>query len=221
VIDQLPLEHELNRVVLLTCGQNCIDAGLRAPRTPQTATQNKWGSSIHSNATHCFIVWPNWRAIFNNDGQLLDPDGNVVTDSSDEVILTPPESMYDDSPDDKVAIDSSDSNVVIESPDSNDGIDSPDEANFTPNTSEPPHLPDVPTLVPLTEGNLDLKELEQAIDDRVVQDRHLNGSTVSERGSTVPGPSVQSDGPKGSPASERECVISVKSEVEGGSDEQL
>ncbi|KAF1958592.1 hypothetical protein CC80DRAFT_502542 [Byssothecium circinans] len=75
VIDRLPLERELSQVVLLTCGKHCIDAGLRAPRIQRSSTYNKWGASVGNEANHCFIVWPKWRAIFDNEGQLLDPDG--------------------------------------------------------------------------------------------------------------------------------------------------
>jgi hypothetical protein len=88
VVDQLPFEHELSKVVLLTCGENCIDAGLRAPRTPRAYTMNKWGPSVNNEATHCLIVFPNWAAIFDNEGRLLDPSGNVV--SSDDGDTSPP-----------------------------------------------------------------------------------------------------------------------------------
>ncbi|KAF2643149.1 hypothetical protein P280DRAFT_505356 [Massarina eburnea CBS 473.64] len=95
VIDQLPFEHELSQVVMLTCGYDCVDAGLRAPKTKRKTSRNKWGASIDSEVTHCFIAWPNWSAIFDNEGQLLGPDGKVVVDSSDEAdfssvrVLTP------------------------------------------------------------------------------------------------------------------------------------
>jgi hypothetical protein len=36
VVDYLPFEQELSRIALLTCGKDCIDSGLRAPKTPRT-----------------------------------------------------------------------------------------------------------------------------------------------------------------------------------------
>ena len=81
VIDNLPFKEELSHVVLLTCGNNCVDAGLRAPRERSEATRNKWGPSVASEQTHCFIAWPNWQAIFDNKGRLLDNEGNVIPEA--------------------------------------------------------------------------------------------------------------------------------------------
>ncbi|KAF2691997.1 hypothetical protein K458DRAFT_438286 [Lentithecium fluviatile CBS 122367] len=91
VVDQLPFEHELSKVVLLTCGENCIDAGLRAPKTSRAYTWNKWGSSVNNEATHCLIRWPNFAAIFDNEGRLLDPSGNVVGSDNEESSLPFPD----------------------------------------------------------------------------------------------------------------------------------
>ena len=90
VVDQLPFEHELSKVVLLTCGDKCIDAGLRAPQTSRAYTWNKWGPSVNNEATHCLIVFPNWAAIFDNEGRPLDPSGNVM--DPDDVVQSPPSS---------------------------------------------------------------------------------------------------------------------------------
>jgi hypothetical protein len=78
VIDQLPFDYELSKVVLLTCGKNCIDAGLRAPKTSLAQTLNMWGPSVNNEHTHCLIVWPNFAAIFDNEGNRLDPSGNIA-----------------------------------------------------------------------------------------------------------------------------------------------
>lgn len=84
VIDRLPFEHELTRIVLLTCGESCVDAGLRAPKTPR-APLNKWGSSVNKDNTHSYIVWPSWSGIFDNQGQLLDAEGSVDRDEERDV----------------------------------------------------------------------------------------------------------------------------------------
>ncbi|PSN70213.1 hypothetical protein BS50DRAFT_308431 [Corynespora cassiicola Philippines] len=77
VIDRLPFEHELSGIVLLTCGPNCVDAGIRPPKTTR-APKNAWGASVKSSQTHCLIKWPNWARIYTGAGEELDVDGHVV-----------------------------------------------------------------------------------------------------------------------------------------------
>jgi hypothetical protein len=80
-------------VVLLTCGSKCIDAGLRAPKISRASTRNKWGPSVDSENTHCLIVFPNWAAIFDNQGRPLDPSGNVVGSDVGESSPASPEML--------------------------------------------------------------------------------------------------------------------------------
>lgn len=86
VLDYLPFEHELSRLVLLTCGEDCIDSGLRAPKTRRAAI-NLWSSTVNNAASHCLIQWPNWIGIFDNEGSQRDSLGQVV---AQEVGLSTP-----------------------------------------------------------------------------------------------------------------------------------
>jgi hypothetical protein len=77
VIDHLPFEHELSRIVLLTCGEDCIDSGLRAPKTLK-APHNKWSRVVNNATSHCLIQWPNWTGIFDAGGHQRNKSGEVV-----------------------------------------------------------------------------------------------------------------------------------------------
>jgi hypothetical protein len=66
VVDQLPFEHELSRIVLLTFGEKCIDSGLRAPKTNKPL--NTWSRFVNDATSHCLIQWPNWTGIFDHNG---------------------------------------------------------------------------------------------------------------------------------------------------------
>lgn len=77
VIDHMPFDHELSRIVLLTCGDDCIDSGLRAPKTDQTP-HNKWSKVVNNASSHCLIKWPNWMGIFDNHGAQRDKLGLVI-----------------------------------------------------------------------------------------------------------------------------------------------
>lgn len=73
VVDRLPFQHELSHIVLLTCAKNCIDAGLRAPKTGRP--QSKWSVLVNNAVTHCMIKFPSWTGIFDADGSQLNKDG--------------------------------------------------------------------------------------------------------------------------------------------------
>ena len=77
VIDHLPFEHELSQIVLLTCGDNCVDSGLRAPKSRQ-APHNKWSRAVNNATSHCLIQWPNWTGIFDDQGDQRNKLGIVV-----------------------------------------------------------------------------------------------------------------------------------------------
>lgn len=77
VIDHLPFEHELSQIVLLTCGENCVDSGLRAPKS-RKAPHNKWSRAINNATSHCLIQWPNWTGIFDDHGDQRNKLGIVV-----------------------------------------------------------------------------------------------------------------------------------------------
>jgi hypothetical protein len=76
VIDHLPFEHELSRVVLLTCGEKCIDSGLRAPKTSKA--HNNWSKAVNNATSHCLIQWPNWTGIFDDHGDQRNKLGVVI-----------------------------------------------------------------------------------------------------------------------------------------------
>ncbi|CBX94765.1 predicted protein [Plenodomus lingam JN3] len=79
VIDQLPFEEELSGLKLLTCGDKCFDAGLRAPKT-RHAPLNRWSGAVNNAPSHCMIVWPNWQGIFDAAGHQRDESGEVVAE---------------------------------------------------------------------------------------------------------------------------------------------
>jgi hypothetical protein len=94
VIDHLPFMYDLSRIVLLTCGEKCIDSGLRAPRTDR-APRNKWSKAVNNATSHCMIQWPNWTGIFDDRGDQRNKLGIVVTQemafstSIDSVLYSP------------------------------------------------------------------------------------------------------------------------------------
>jgi hypothetical protein len=75
VIDHLPFENGLSRIVL-TCGENCIDSGMRAPKTFNV--YNKWSRAVNNATSHCLIQWPNWTGIFDGHGDQRDTLGVVI-----------------------------------------------------------------------------------------------------------------------------------------------
>jgi hypothetical protein len=95
VIDHLPFDHELSSIVLLTCGDNCIDSGLRAPKTDRVP-QNKWSKVINNAASHCLIKWPNWMGVFDERGDQRNKLGLVIP--QDLVYSTPMEDFSPMSP---------------------------------------------------------------------------------------------------------------------------
>ena len=75
-MDHLPFEVELNSIVLLSCGDMCVDAGLRAPKTKNS--RNVWSQLVSDAPTHCIVDWPRWTGIFNGKGRQLDNNGTVI-----------------------------------------------------------------------------------------------------------------------------------------------
>ncbi|KAF2031288.1 hypothetical protein EK21DRAFT_63436 [Setomelanomma holmii] len=86
VLDHLPFEHELSRIVLLNCGEDCIDSGLRAPKTAKVP-HNKWSKAVNNAASHCLIKWPNWQGVFDASGNQRNKSGEVI---SQELNLSTP-----------------------------------------------------------------------------------------------------------------------------------
>ncbi|KAG9187730.1 hypothetical protein G6011_05601 [Alternaria panax] len=78
VVDYLPFELELSRIALLTCGKDCIDSGLRAPKTPRTPP-NRWSKIVNNATSHCLIRWPNWTGVFDDRGNQRNNQGDVVS----------------------------------------------------------------------------------------------------------------------------------------------
>ena len=87
VVDHLPFERELSSIVLLTCGEKCVDAGLRAPRT--ASPQNTWSVGAKGMATHCKIVFPKWAGTFDARGVQQSEDGGLA----EYGMRQPPEGM--------------------------------------------------------------------------------------------------------------------------------
>lgn len=94
VIDSLPFQHELSSIVLLSCGENCVDAGLRAPKTVR-APRNKWSRAVNNATSHVLIQWPKWAGIFDDHGDQRNQLGVVVPQESafstslDDIVLSP------------------------------------------------------------------------------------------------------------------------------------
>ncbi|KAI4675582.1 uncharacterized protein J4E88_007615 [Alternaria novae-zelandiae] len=64
VVDYLPFEQELSRIALLTCGKDCVDSGLRAPKTSRNP-HSREGKVVKN---HCLIQWPSWTGVFDDRG---------------------------------------------------------------------------------------------------------------------------------------------------------
>lgn len=62
---------------LLSCGDKCIDAGLRAPKT-QTELYLPWSKKVNNAAVGLAIQWPAWTGIFDAEGDQRDKHGDVV-----------------------------------------------------------------------------------------------------------------------------------------------
>ncbi len=86
VIDHLPFEHELVHIMLLVCGEKCVDAGLRAPKT-RSQPDNDWNKRKANGTCNCVIQWPNWTGVFDPEGEQRDTHDVVV---SQEVGLATP-----------------------------------------------------------------------------------------------------------------------------------
>ncbi|XP_014551631.1 hypothetical protein COCVIDRAFT_42068 [Bipolaris victoriae FI3] len=95
VVDYLPFEHELSRISLLTCGKNCIDSGLRAPKTPLTP-HNGWSKIFNCAISRCLVQWPNWTGTFDDHGDQHDNHGQIV--SQETVLSTPANGPLSPSP---------------------------------------------------------------------------------------------------------------------------
>ncbi|KAH6620383.1 hypothetical protein C7974DRAFT_458501 [Boeremia exigua] len=90
VIDHLPFENELRDLTLLTCGEKCIDAGMRAPKT-QAEPYHPWCKTVNNAACGFLLQWPSWTGIFDIEGDQRDTHGNVV---AQEVGLSTPYTEY-------------------------------------------------------------------------------------------------------------------------------
>lgn len=94
VVDFLPFEHELSELVLVSCGENCIDAGLRAPKALR-APLNKWSRAVNNAKSHCLIQFPKWAGIFDDHGDQRDqlgvvvPQEMAVSTSVDDITFSP------------------------------------------------------------------------------------------------------------------------------------
>ncbi|KAF2132391.1 hypothetical protein P153DRAFT_285814 [Dothidotthia symphoricarpi CBS 119687] len=95
VVDHLPFQQELSRIVLLTCGSSCVDAGLRAPQTSQAPLKDLSALDNHT-PRHCVIQWPRWTGIFDDQGEQCDSFGNIA--SQDAGLSTPLDEHTPNSP---------------------------------------------------------------------------------------------------------------------------
>ncbi|KAF1934036.1 uncharacterized protein M421DRAFT_200 [Didymella exigua CBS 183.55] len=94
VIDHLPFEHELTEINFLGCGEKCIDAGMRAPRT-HAEPFLAWSKRVNHTACRFGLQWPNWTGIFDSEGEQRDVHGQVI---SQEAGLSTPFAEYAPSP---------------------------------------------------------------------------------------------------------------------------
>lgn len=62
---------------MLVCGERCIDAGMRAPKT-QAKPHYAWSKKVNNAACRFILQWPNWTGIFDLEGDQRDTSGNVV-----------------------------------------------------------------------------------------------------------------------------------------------
>jgi hypothetical protein len=94
VIDHLPFEHELTDINFLGCGEKCIDAGMRVPKTDAEPFL-AWCRRVNNTPCHFALQWPNWTGIFDSEGEQRDVHGHVV---SQEAGLSTPFAEYAPSP---------------------------------------------------------------------------------------------------------------------------
>jgi hypothetical protein len=66
---------------MLVCGKNCVDAGMRAPKT-QAQPYYAWSKKVNNAACRFVLQWPNWTGIFDTEGDQRDTSGNVVAQGS-------------------------------------------------------------------------------------------------------------------------------------------
>jgi hypothetical protein len=94
VIDHLPFEHELTDINFLGCGDKCIDAGMRAPKTDAEPFL-AWCRRVNNTPCHFALQWPNWTGIFDTAGEQRDVHGQVI---SQEAGISTPFAEYAPSP---------------------------------------------------------------------------------------------------------------------------
>jgi hypothetical protein len=105
VIDHLPFQQELSDLSVLVCGDKCVDAGLRAPRS----------------AAGCTIQWPAWTGVFDAEGEMVNgTDANIPT--TDGTLSAKPERPRHDS---KSATSSPESSFEAVSPTTGDAPNGP------------------------------------------------------------------------------------------------
>lgn len=94
MIDHLPFEHELTDINFLGCGDKCIDAGMRAPKTDAEPFL-AWCRRVNNTPCHFALQWPNWTGIFDTAGEQRDVHGQVI---SQEAGISTPFAEYAPSP---------------------------------------------------------------------------------------------------------------------------
>lgn len=77
MIDHLPFEHELKDINFLSCGEKCIDAGMRAPKT-EAEPFLAWSKRVNNTPCRFGLQWPNWTGIFDSEGEQRDVLGQAI-----------------------------------------------------------------------------------------------------------------------------------------------
>ncbi|KAF3045653.1 hypothetical protein E8E12_011005 [Didymella heteroderae] len=138
VIDHLPFERELTDINFLGCGEKCIDAGMRAPKT-EAEPFLAWCRRVNNTPCHFALQWPNWTGIFDTEGEQRDVHGQVI---SQEAGLSTPFAEYAPSPPQQLPLTEKTLNLKDIGDVLNDVVSGPDYFNIPYLT--PPSVPATP-----------------------------------------------------------------------------
>lgn len=137
MVDHLPFEHELTDINFLGCGEKCIDAGMRAPKT-QAEPFLAWSKRVNNTACRFGLQWPNWTGIFDSEGEQRDMYGQII---SQEAGLSTPFAEYAPSPPQQLPLTEQALNLK-DIGDALNNVSKPDYFNIS--SLQPPTVPATP-----------------------------------------------------------------------------